>query len=186
MRFVGLQAVLLFVVAPVFSDDPPADTNPAADKSTVAGNWATDYGILQLTQDGMSVEGDYPLGTIKGTVKDRVLELRYKEANATGEAKFTFAKDFSTFQGTWREDGTDRWLPWNGRRLKPQPLGFDGLWDTSFGPMRLTADADNVSGAYDYPSGNATIQGQVKGKRLVFRYKEPKVEGSGWFELSDN
>lgn len=180
-----LIAVLL-VPTSVFGDDPPDNANSTTKVASFAGDWATDFGVLKLSQDDDSVVGQYVLGTVRGKVKGRVLTLRYTEDTVTGEAKFTLARDSSSFQGVWRQDGTKLWFVWNGKRLKSEPLGFAGLWDTSFGRMRLTADGSDVSGAYDYPSGAASIEGEVKEKRLIFRYKEtePAVEGSGWFELS--
>ena len=170
----------------VFSEETPANDNTAADEVTFSGDWATDFGVLHLTQDGETVEGRYPLGTVRGTVEGRILTLRYKETTVTGEARFTISEDQSTFTGTWREDGTTAWLQWNGRRMESKPFGFEGLWETSFGLMRLTSDSSDVHGAYDYPSGIATIEGALREKRLIFRYKEPEAEGSGWFELSDD
>ncbi len=130
--------------------------------------------------------GKYDLGTVDGTVKDRVLTLRYREADAAGQAKFTLAADGLKFQGTWQQDGTVGWLPWNGKRIETKPLGFAGLWETTFGMMRLTGNGGEVRGAYDYASGPATIAGEIKAQRLIFRYREPDRQGSASFELSED
>ncbi|MBM79806.1 MAG: hypothetical protein CMJ78_04345 [Planctomycetaceae bacterium] len=186
MKTLTLLASLLVVVLPTFADDQPAKPTPAKDVVSFAGQWSTSYGVLTLTQNGVNVEGNYRLGTVKGKVEGRVLILRYKEPGATGEAKFTIAKDRKSFTGVWRQDGTEEWLVWNGKRRESRPLGFEGLWETSFGLMRLSSGAKGVRGVYEYPSGNATIEGAVKDGRLNFRYEEPEAKGSGWFELSED
>ena len=162
------------------------DETVAAPEVDFAGSWETAYGELRLTQKGQLVEGRYDSGTVRGIVDGRVLELRYQEAGVEGEAKFTLSEDGQSFEGVWRADGSTTWAAWNGRRTEVTPLGFDGLWQTSFGAMRLTRQGDDVRGAYDYASGSATIEGQIKEDRLIFRYKEPEIEGSGWFELSED
>ena len=63
---------------------------------------------------------------------------------------------------------------------------FTGLWETTYGPMRLRTRGEDIRGAYDYAGGIASIAGQLKDDRLIFRYKEKEAQGSGWFKLSDN
>ena len=179
-------ACFVAVTTPVMSDDPPTNTIPAADSVDFSGKWQTDFGDLELNQNGKNVEGVYRLGTVDGKVEGRVLTLRYREPNAAGEARFTMAEDSFNFTGMWRPDGTGTWLAWNGKRKRRDSLGFDGLWEPSYGLMRLSTKSDGVDGVYNYPGGIATINGVLKETRLVFRYKEPETEGSGWFELSED
>ena len=186
MKTLPFLLTLLLVASPTFADEQPAKTTPTEDVVSFSGQWTTSFGVLTLTQNGVNVEGKYRLGTVKGKVEGRVLIVRYKEPGAIGEAKFTIAKDGKSFTGVWRQDGTEEWLAWNGKRQESKPLGFDGLWETSFGLMRLSSSTKEVSGVYEYPSGNATIKGSVKDGRLTFRYEEPEAKGSGWFELSDD
>lgn len=63
--------------------------------------------------------------------------------------------------------------------------GFAGLWNTSFGRMRLIQDGNKVTGIYNY-AGGSTIEGTVDGNKLTFRYKEPAAQGEGVFELAAN
>ena len=63
--------------------------------------------------------------------------------------------------------------------------GFDGIWDSSFGRLRIIHDEKTVFGFYE-GVGPATIAGQMEEGRLVFRYVEPQARGQGWFELSEN
>ncbi len=62
-------------------------------------------------------------------------------------------------------------------------LRFDGLWETTYGRMRLRERGDAVRGSYSYAAGSS-IEGEREGKRLEFRYTEPAAAGEGWFELS--
>jgi hypothetical protein len=58
---------------------------------------------------------------------------------------------------------------------------FAGLWDSTYGRLRLTQDGARVNGAYSYAEGS--ISGTADGGRLVFRY-EDQAKGEGEFELS--
>tara|TARA_R110002049_G_scaffold4601_4_gene31983 strand:- start:265280 stop:266287 length:1008 start_codon:yes stop_codon:yes gene_type:complete len=64
--------------------------------------------------------------------------------------------------------------------------GFDGLWDTSFGMMRLHVDGEDVHGSYRYQDGVSVVSGQIKDERFIFRYTESNAQGTGWFTLSDD
>ena len=62
--------------------------------------------------------------------------------------------------------------------------GWDGIWETDFGRVRLIEKRGHVRGVYEC-SGPASIEGVAAGDALDFRYREPKVSGSGRFELTD-
>ncbi len=52
-----------------------------------------------------------------------------------------------------------------GLYLEPEPLGyFAGVWDTTWGEMRLTQSGTSVSGTYEYANGK--IRGKVEGRVL--------------------
>lgn len=70
--------------------------------------------------------------------------------------------------------------------IKHEPAQFEGLWKTSFGPMRLRTEGKKIEGVYNFAGGLAPIVGEMKNNRFNFRYKEANVEGEGWFELSDD
>ncbi|TAH36371.1 MAG: hypothetical protein EYC70_11250 [Planctomycetota bacterium] len=61
---------------------------------------------------------------------------------------------------------------------------YEGLWDTSYGRMRLRQSGDAVTGSYAY-AGGSQVAGTVAGERLTFTYSEPAARGEGWFELRD-
>ena len=97
----------------------------APDGPNFTGNWnATtddDTGYnLSLTQDGDSVTGEYTatdgtVGTIKGTLKGRVLTFNWKQTDGTkGKGKFTLSGNNGSFNGSYSYDGGSG--SWNGSR----------------------------------------------------------------------
>jgi hypothetical protein len=148
--------------------------------SDFEGNWLTTFGPMTLTQTGSKVRGVYHMAnhecSLEGTIRDGALHFRYREPNAGGEGWFV-ARRYGKFSGQWRQDGQKQWSPWQGER------GFEGLWNSSFGPLRLIHEMDRVHGSYE-GLGKSTIEGHLEGGRLVFRYQEPRAQGEGSFELA--
>jgi hypothetical protein len=170
---------LLFIPSVVQAKEP---------QTTFAGTWATTYGLMTLEQKEKVVTGHYVFGggkaIIEGTVEKNKLTFTYAEpAGAKGEGWFELANDGQSFAGKWRE-GDGAWLKWEGKRAQPRS-GYAGLWETSFGKMRLLQTDKKVEGIYSYSSASS-LAGTVEGKKLKFTYKEPKDEGEGWFELSED
>jgi hypothetical protein len=60
---------------------------------------------------------------------------------------------------------------------------FDGLWETSFGRLRLAQTGTAIEGTYSY-GGGSVLKGEVEKDRLTFRYVESEAAGEGWFELA--
>jgi hypothetical protein len=60
---------------------------------------------------------------------------------------------------------------------------FSGLWFTTFGPMELAQQGDRVHGSYTMQQSRCTIEGGIRENRFHFEYREPAVEGEGWFDL---
>lgn len=73
--------------------------------------------------------------------------------------------------------------PKDGPAPVAQAVSFAGLWDTSFGRMRLRQSEQDVSGRYAYSAGSKVV-GHVQDRKLSFTYTEPNAKGEGWFELS--
>ena len=155
-----------------------------------SGRWDTTFGPMTLSQTGARVSGVYVMDgvpcKITGSVKDRRFTFRYREPGVAGEGWFELGADGKTFEGKWRPDGQAAWMPWTGRR----PSGastqtFDGLWNSTFGPMRLLQRKGRVDGIYAF-GGTSTLEGSVRERSLVFTYREPStgVTGEGTFELS--
>ncbi|NOQ21136.1 MAG: hypothetical protein GQ565_00615 [Candidatus Aegiribacteria sp.] len=84
-----------------------------------AGLWDTTMGQLELVvDDSDNVTGEYPLGTIRGTLTGSILEFTYSEGSLQGEGTFTYEDDFNSFTGVQDIAGTE--LVWDGRRLQVQ------------------------------------------------------------------
>lgn len=160
--------------------------------ASFSGAWDTTYGLLRVQQDGATVSGTYSYGggsTIQGTIEGRRLTFRYQEPTAAGEGWFEVSPDGLRFDGSWMEDGSSEWYPWTGTRSDAGPAeappasAFDGLFETTYGRLRLATADGTTSGHYTY-GGGSTVEGTIEGNRLTFSYQEPTVAGEGWFELS--
>ncbi|MCK5115775.1 MAG: hypothetical protein KAR44_04195 [Candidatus Aegiribacteria sp.] len=84
-----------------------------------AGLWDTTMGQLELVVDDSEiVTGEYPLGTLQGTLTDNTLTFTYSEGSLSGEGTFTYEGDFNSFTGVQDISGTE--FVWDGRRLQAQ------------------------------------------------------------------
>lgn len=146
------------------------------------GDWITTFGPLVLETRGAEVAGTYGPPSSKGSLEGRIdgarLRFRYREPTEGGEGEFRFLRS-GRFAGTYRPDGTEGVRPWNGER------GFDGVWETSFGRMRLVEDGASVRGSYE-GAGPSLIEGTATGRELAFRYREPRASGEGRFALASD
>jgi hypothetical protein len=70
--------------------------------------------------------------------------------------------------------------------VEAERTGFEGGWNTTFGPMSISRFADGLGGSYGAPLSNSWIEGAASARRFDFRYREPDESGEGWFELSDD
>jgi len=179
--------VLVLMCVPVLSQEKPTEKPEKPDTTlTFTGEWKTTFGPMKLTQTGNKVEGYYLMGTekcvITGTIDKQRLNFTYKETEATGEGWFELAADGKSFAGKWRVSGEREYGEWVGVREAGAPVTFHGLWQTSFGRMRLVQTGDKVEGIYNYGSG-ATLSGTVEKQKLTFKYKD-EADGEGWFELT--
>jgi hypothetical protein len=147
-----------------------------------SGEWQTTFGPMNLTQEGSQVRGAYfYMGIecrIEGKLERGKLVFRYTEPTVQGDGWFELKRHGKAFAGQYRPDGAPRWENWEGERV-----GFDGLWNSSFGLIRLFEEDDQVRGFYEV-SGGATITGKRTDNELVFTYQEPKARGKGRFELA--
>jgi hypothetical protein len=147
-------------------------------KSSFSGRWFTTFGTMELTQDGLRVNGIYEFQaqrcTIDGTIRDGHLHFTYQEPTAAGEGWFELSRH-GRFVGEWRPHGTEKWSAWTGHRE------FDGIWETSFGLLKLVQEPERVFGYYE-GQGPSTIEGRIENTRLTFRYHERRAQGEGYFE----
>jgi hypothetical protein len=105
------------------TDEPVADTEMPQDTVETAlvsagpdGEWNSTMGQLVLSADESgNITGEYPLGSIEGTLSGNILEFTYTEGSLSGAGEFTFAEDFNSFTGFQDISGTE--LLWDGSRL---------------------------------------------------------------------
>jgi hypothetical protein len=149
-----------------------------------SGNWYSTFGPMELTQDGKRVSGFYLSGNarclISGEVDGRRLHFKYQEPVVQGEGWFDLIRGGNAFAGQWHPDGVAGWAEWTGERV-----GWDGLWDSDFGLLRLVREGELVHGFYE-ATGSSTIEGRLEGDQLVFTYQEPTVRGEGRFALAED
>jgi hypothetical protein len=83
------------------------------------GLWDTTMGQMELLVDeSANVTGEYPLGTIEGTLTGNILTFTYSEGSLQGEGTFTYEDDFNSFTGVQDISGTE--FVWDGGRLQVQ------------------------------------------------------------------
>jgi hypothetical protein len=146
---------------------------------------------MKLSQDGDKVMGSYEMEgqhcTIEGKLEKNRLVFTYREPNARGEGWFELASDGKRFAGKWRENSAGAWNDWSGERSISAATArndrFAGLWETSYGRMRLVQKDNKVSGSYSL-NGGSTVEGTVEVNKLTLHYKEPAAQGTATFELS--
>ena len=159
--------------------DPLSANRLAPDFS---GRWFTTFGAMELKQQDGEVRGSYVMQqnrcTIEGKIHDGRLHFNYREPAAEGEGWFELLR-YGRFAGEWRAKGASNWSLWRGERE------FEGIWDTSFGLLRLVQRADGVIGFYE-GAGPCTLQGRLEEGRLQFRYDEATAQGEGIFTLTQD
>lgn len=171
---------------------PLSVPSPSGSTTGFEGRWETTYGPMTLAQDVNRVSGHYVFNeahcTIEGTVEKGRFLFTYREPSNSGEGWFVLSADGKSFAGQWREQASEAWSPWTGQRANHAAQGFDGLWDSRYGRIRLVAEDDqHVRGSYASGCGawsEGTLEGTLVGRRLSFRYIEAKAKGEGWFEFA--
>ena len=141
-----------------------------------AGHWLTSFGPMELEQTATQIHGVYGNGNkIEGRIVGQRLEFRYEELGEAGTGWFALPR-FGSFAGKYRPDGSRSDLDWTGNRE------FDGIWESSFGRLRLVQEESRIFGRYE-GCGSSTIEGALVDGRFSFHYKEPKAAGEGWFAI---
>jgi hypothetical protein len=144
-----------------------------------SGRWFTTFGPMELTQDGDRVCGSYSMEQnscpIEGTIREGKFNFTYREPTAEGEGWFELVRH-GRFAGQWRQKDSSAWSSWRGERE------FEGIWQTSFGLLRLVQEPDRVLGFYE-GAGPCALEGRLEQNRLQFRYREARAQGEGRFEL---
>ncbi|MBL8517238.1 MAG: hypothetical protein JNM76_09730 [Betaproteobacteria bacterium] len=143
------------------------------------GRWRTSFGVLTLNIAGTRVTGHYgEHGALAGTLDGDTLSFDYEEPGERGSGAFTL-KRAGRFVGRYLAEGGDTPRPWIGER------GWDGLYETTFGRLRLLHAADGVEGFYE-AAGPAALRGRADGDRLHFHYEEKNASGEGYFVMAED
>lgn len=124
-------AVRLYGKAPAAAA-PSGATSPALPSGVPAhlsncdysGKWTTDWGTMELEQEGTAVTGTYThdSGKVSGTLVDGVYVGKwseypsYSEPGDGGDLVFYFTKDCNGFSGTWQYG------------VHPDGAGWSGTW----------------------------------------------------------
>ncbi|MFA6029368.1 MAG: hypothetical protein WC969_05920 [Elusimicrobiota bacterium] len=165
-----------------------ADPAAAAPRS-FEGEWSTSYGDMTLHESSASVRGSYTMGgaacAIEGRRAADELIFAYQEPDASGQGRFRLSADGESFEGERLPRGGSAWNPWKGRRRvrAGDAVGFEGLWQTDFGRLRLSRSGERVLGYYSFSGGS--LEGRVRDGALRFRYSDQK-KGEGEFRLSED
>ena len=118
---------------------------------TFAGLWNTSFGKLRLIEAGDgTIRGCYRWegnnGEVAGKMEKGALAFSYTDV-AKGEGRFELSEDGMSFSGKWRQEGTEKWNEWNGKRIIPIPgakmlVVIEARWESglaseefSFGEM---------------------------------------------------
>src|SRR5262249_167096 len=129
--------------------------------STFAGHWFTTFGPMTLEQSGSRVQGSYgqaSQGTLSGKVDGSRFTFEYEEPSEGGEGWFELVR-YGRFRGEYQPELAARAFPWDGQRE------FEGIWESTFGRMRLIQEEDRVHGFYA-GLGGSTIEGRTLDGRL--------------------
>lgn len=171
MKLVALAAALVFAVS----------IAPAQDW---AGKWYSTRGVLDLEQEGAAVKGRWgdKGGTLKGEANGRELTFTLEQGPETFKGTLELVDDGHFFTGTVRESSV-AWRGWrkNPEATKGKPAKFGGTWRTSWGLMELEQDGDTVTGGFG-AQGWSTFRGEVRGRRLLLKFKAPWGSGTIWWE----
>lgn len=112
-----VSAVPEETVLPSEEQVPETGEEPVAEVSAgPEGSWDTTLGEMEIRVTGSGeVEGEYPLGTVKGNLSGTTLEFTYSEGSLSGEGTFIFDEDFDSFTGVQDIAGTE--IVWDGIRI---------------------------------------------------------------------
>jgi len=128
---------MLFAKAPGYSDagvglnvnsGETTDGSFYMTKCKWTGKWNTDFGLMNLSQIGSNVDGNYTHdeGRIQGPVSGNKLVGTWSEAPSysppadAGGVELTMANDCNSFSGNWRYGSGGGWNgSWNGTRIQP-------------------------------------------------------------------
>lgn len=187
-----VQIVLMSPIRRCYCQENLDTASEKVSVSDFSGQWDSTFGVLLLTQTGEAVKGTYPLGILSGRVQGNTLVFNYFEptlggAGVNGVGKFTLNKSATEFSGRWRQKGRPTWQQWNATKLKAAAgTGLSGLWETTFGRMRLNVEEDEVRGEYLTAAGIGQVTGTRMGNELALSFKQGDKQGDCKLRLSED
>ncbi|MGB8646010.1 MAG: NBR1-Ig-like domain-containing protein [Anaerolineae bacterium] len=169
----------------------PGGTTQASVTITVVGNfaghWNHNFGFMDLTQNGANVTGTYynalgaGNGSIAGTVAGNTL-TGTRQYGATGTIQFTLGSG-NTFTGNW--NGSNQWCGARSGVSFPSGCGFDGQWNTKYGPTPYTACTMNLSQVGNTVTGTY-CNGQIQNGVITYAGAYAKLAGTWWISAINN
>jgi hypothetical protein len=97
----------------------PAPDEHGHSGASWSGSWNSNFGSIQMRQQGSQVQGDYPYksGRLSGTLQGNTLRGQWTQENATGHFVFQLSADGQSFRGSWGRGAADNdGGPWEGTR----------------------------------------------------------------------
>ncbi len=175
---------------------PP--TPPEDSIQTWSGIWFTNRGKLNLTQNGIYVEGTYGSGnTIEGVISDDKLIGKYNENHSSGSLEFKIDSDGESFSGKYRyKVRFERdWQDWDGQREEnsfnkylrklSKPADFSGTWSVKgIGKLIIQQKNNSVTGSL---GNKERVEGTVSNNKFTGTYiKGNKTLNIEIYMLEDN
>lgn len=162
-----------------------AQDSGESDSLDVSGRWVTNQGLLELTQEGVNLEGTLSAIPVNGTVEQQTIHLSYKRNRS--ETVVTLEVDPQGWVAGKSETGRSK-VTWYGCRdsqptISDAPTDFSGHWLLSWGILQLTQDGGQVTGAYGADQ-YGKVEGSVSGRRLALQWKRHGRKGKAWIEQS--
>ena len=120
--------------APAQPSQPAAPGGPSAPAQpagcTFAGEWSSDWGEMNMVQNGSSVSGTYTFddGRVTGTVSGKTLtgtwsenadENAYLPPDNAGDVQLNLSDDCNSIEGAWRYGSEGEMSGgWSGERIR--------------------------------------------------------------------
>jgi len=138
------------------SYQPQPAGNAASSYLQLSPVYSTDYGELELQQNGNYVAGTYPTGTIEGTISGRVLTGRWVQAYSQGGFIFEFSPDGGSFRGLWGMGDAEMTGAWNGTRSSAEYFAASADSGASYESVSTAPSASSApSATYADPYGGS-------------------------------
>jgi len=170
-----------------------------------SGIWDTNYGLMELAQDGETVIGFYEPngGRIRGVAEGGTLSFIWSVLNddgstTSGPGEFEVGYDGDSFTGWWRFEGKGGQEPWEGVRMDERVVTgslanvdyclWRGSWNTEYGPVEFTQDlhSSEVEGQFTWLDTDGTLSGAADGWSLEFTWTSGDSAGDGEFVMSND